>query len=265
MKWLAAIAAIFLSVGAVPANAQDQQVLRNGAPFAVDPASAYLLVRLMVPKGADRYDFVLLRELTRAERDGYEAARAAALAKAKNPERFKFAYEGASNVARVPATERYAEDGETAIYLLRVRPGSYLVAGPAGIRGGVPIHCLCMGSVKFEAKAGEITDLGYLLTARIDRPTTIPELQPLVGRAKQRTHFVFQFASGVRPYREGMPVPDAVKGKPHVAADYRAVGKLPNLFGLQVSRLAPLPGVLAYDEDRVIDVKAAASGQVLTP
>ncbi len=40
-----------------------------------------------------------------------------------------------------------------------------------------------------------------------------------------------------------------------VPADYSAMDKVPNLLGGSVERLAPVRGVLAYDRDRVIDLK----------
>ena len=36
----------------------------------------------------------------------------------------------------------------------------------------------------------------------------------------------------------------------------RASGRVPNYFGLQIDRLTPVPGVLDYDRDKIIDVKA---------
>lgn len=59
------------------------------------------------------------------------------------------------------------------------------------------------------------------------------------------------------PLRFG--VPDPLKAFPYAEADFRAYGKLDNFYGLSVGRMPPVPGVLAYDRDKVVDLKAAAA------
>ena len=41
-----------------------------------------------------------------------------------------------------------------------------------------------------------------------------------------------------------------------VPAELRAGGRFPNYYGVQIDRLTAIPGVLEYDRDRVVDVKA---------
>jgi len=164
-------------------------------------------------------------------------------------------YHQETNVVILRGRNLYSTTGGMWTYLLAVRPGSYVIARHAqGI-------CLCMGSVKFEAKAGVITDLGTFLVARDDVPSTIPELAGIVHQRKIFPDF-YWWHMAVRLPTEDLPVPDALKGLPRALADYRAVGKFPNYFGTFVDRMEPIPGVLAYDEDgNVIDLKADPSAK----
>ena len=234
-----------------PPAAQAPEIVHARKPAAITlkPGSAYILFRTKVPKGAVPYNLVLVRELLAEEREGYERARAEAFAKAKNPERFTFVYEAFSNVIADWPGRRFADSGDDYYFFYEVPPGTYLIAGTSNT-------CLCMGSVKFDARAGHITDLGYYLAGRLSRDSVIPELAPLTSRPKLRSHMLFLMASAIRPWRSDMPVPEELKALPRVGAEYRAVGPLPNLFGVSIGRLAPLQGVLGYDvEGRAIDVR----------
>ena len=42
-------------------------------------------------------------------------------------------------------------------------------------------------------------------------------------------------------------------------ADWRAAGKIDNFYGLLIGRMPPVPGVLAYERDTVIDLKTASA------
>jgi hypothetical protein len=112
-----------------------------------------------------------------------------------------------------------------------------------------------MGTAEFEAKAGAITDLGYLLAVFQDFPTVVPELAPFTAPKTK-----FEVAGGmliatVRPPAAGMPVPGPLRGLAITPAEYRAFGKFPNFFHSMINRMAPIEGVLAYDGDRVVDAR----------
>jgi hypothetical protein len=63
--------------------------------------------------------------------------------------------------------DTFSKDKKVPIYryLLGVKPGTYIWYGPTfpGVAFVAPDYCYCMGSVKFEVKAGVITDLGDFL------------------------------------------------------------------------------------------------------
>ena len=84
-----------------------------------------------------------------------------------------------------------------------------------------------MGSVKFTVNAGEVVDLGMISRGG----ALVPSLA----------------GSDIDPRLADWPVK---------AADYKAVGKLPNYFGLTLSRIPPIAGVIGYTRDRIVDLTA---------
>jgi hypothetical protein len=100
-----------------------------------------------------------------------------------------------------------------------------------------------MGSVKFEAKAGQITSLGDFLGLEwTDREALV------------QSNIYYQSF----PNRTAVPtdwsVPESLARYPHAKAELRAAGKRNNFLNAQLSRIPPVPGVLAYDRDVVIDL-----------
>jgi hypothetical protein len=106
-----------------------------------------------------------------------------------------------------------------------------------------------MGSVAFEARAGEITDLGTILVKAPEQA------------AGQHAEGIIPFNFEIRPATADMPVDPRLKDMIVRPADYRPVGKLPNYFGLTIDRLHQMPGVFRYDRDRIIDLTMPATGQ----
>lgn len=119
--------------------------------------------------------------------------------------------------------------GGRSVYLQSLTPGTYRYYGPIISLGsnGIVGPCYCMGSVKFEVKAGQITDLGTVA------------------------------AGTIVPFQDGMEIDDRIKDWPRETADLRAVGKIPNYFGITIMRIPPIPGVIAYQRDQIVDLKAA--------
>ena len=103
-----------------------------------------------------------------------------------------------------------------------------------------------MGSVRFEAPAGQIVDLGIIRYSGSEAG---------VGVAAVIT-------PAVVPYASGMTRPARLDGLPVIPAELRAVDKIPNYLGGLINRHPALPGVLRYERDRVIDDR---TGQAPTP
>jgi hypothetical protein len=103
--------------------------------------------------------------------------------------------------------------------------------------------CFCMGTVMFDAPAGKVTDLGRL---------SLPDdwdLPPAPVNPAGIRSFALLPVTG--PLQEI----GRLQGLPAEKAELHAADKMPNSFGVAVDRLAPIPGILAYDRDKVIDPK----------
>lgn len=161
------------------------------------------------------------------------------------------------NLARTHGGNRFAQGVDEDAYLVEVTPGSYVIAGIADKADPTTLTCMCMGTVRFEAKAGVITDLGHFVTDRVDQPSTLPDLRAVSGRGSRINGLMRLVVATIRPDAATASVPAALQSMPRVPADFRAVGRFPNRFAYSVNRMAPIPGILEYDEDRVIDVKAS--------
>lgn len=258
MKLSAIISGAFLAAAlcAAPASARDQ--FKDKDPIVIDPARAYVFYR-----SAEKVSIRVLREVTPMQRRAWESERAGAYAKARakyerqyaswqkedaawrrlpknqrvgnpapikpdevNQETFGFPAPELSNFTDFTAGPQLSKDAGGYTYLIAVDPGIYSIYGQVVVgSNGVAGKCLCMGSVKFEAKPGRIVDLG-----QIDYPT-------------------------IEPATPSMPLPAKLKGLPVEPADFHAAAKVPNYFGILIDRMPAMPGVLRYERDIPVDVK----------
>jgi hypothetical protein len=144
-------------------------------------------------------------------------------------ENFVYPAFGMSAGASIGPLNRFSkgEDGRS-VYLQSITPGSYRIYGLMAVMPGAPVAgtCFCMGSVKFAVHAGEIVDLGDL-----------------------------EADGKLNPSVSGSEIDVRLKGWTLRPADYRAVGKLPNYFGVTLSRIPAMTDVIAYDRDRIVDLK----------
>ena len=149
------------------------------------------------------------------------------------------------------------ESGEkTFSYLMEVDPGEYTYYGAIFMNpnGSAMGTCMCMGSVKFEAKAGVVTNLGDF--------TTLRWVDDEAGRQVDVNWD--ELADKRDPARPvDYSVPAALADYEVVRADLRAAGKVDNWYGIMISRLPPVDGVLAYERDRIVDVKEKSRMQAL--
>lgn len=141
-------------------------------------------------------------------------------------------------------------------YLTAVKPGTYIyygmvMAAPNLPAGGI---CNCMGSVKFEVKPGVVTDLGNFLYAapKPEAPFDYATLQGQKWAAERKAKGKDVPAINTE-VTFGLPA--SLKDWPSEKAEFSANGKINNFFLLPITRMAPVPGVLAYRRDTVIDVK----------
>lgn len=234
MRLLMAIA-LLLPLPALAARDPDAGFtqIRAGTPFSMRADRAYILFRVPKAKGVLLSDTVFLREIDPTVANMMP------------------------NLVSARVDWWFAETEAERFYLIEAVPGSYVIAGQAmkGVR--YVATCFCMGTLRFEAKLGAIADLGYILSDDPSGETPFPELRELSGRGDRiddGTNTIF--VAAIRPVTENTPVPEVLRKLPRAPANFRAVGKFTNSFARLIYRMAPLDGVLAYDEDRVIDLRA---------
>jgi hypothetical protein len=148
--------------------------------------------------------------------------------------------------------------GETSFsYLTAVKPGTYVYYGPIYYAPGlVPAGaCYCMGTVKFEVKAGMVTDLGNFLGAAPKPAAPYDVGAQLVMRMNEE-----RAAKGpILPTQAlAFGLPASLGAWPSAKAEFHASGKLNNYFGITITRMPPVPGVLDYRRDAVIDARTGA-------
>lgn len=148
------------------------------------------------------------------------------------------------------------KEGGSYSYLMKAKPGTYAYYGPVffNAQAGYTGMCYCMGSVQFVVKAGLITDLGNFLTAAPDTSQqAVAPAKKIIASGAFISTKVDPNASTMGPVRFGLP--ESLKAVPSAQGDFHAAGKMDNFFGLTISRLPPIPGVLGYQRDKVIDLK----------
>lgn len=153
--------------------------------------------------------------------------------------------------AKGKETEHYS-------YLMKVKPGRYVYYGPIfwGANGAFAGSCYCMGSVAFDVKAGTITDTGnfFLVGSGTDPDFPArPEKQPGSEMGLYRP-----IAGSEQWGALAFGLPETLKAYPNEQADFRAHGKIDNFYKVTVGRMPPVAGVLAYERDKIIDLKASA-------
>ncbi|NBC36787.1 hypothetical protein GTZ99_09485 [Novosphingobium sp. FSY-8] len=155
------------------------------------------------------------------------------------------------NMATLGPMFVFAKDKDRFNYLSEVEPGTYVFFGMLSQVEQLPSVCMCMGTVSFTVKAGEVTDLGNML----ERLPQLPE-KPTAGMGSAAMQ-----AKLWAKQRERSQMGE-LWGAPGLPADWRvtraelfAYGKMNNLTGALIDRVAPIPGILAYRHDTVIDAR----------
>lgn len=150
---------------------------------------------------------------------------------------------------------RFDKGKGLSLYLQEVPPGEYVYYGTTSMGLGA---CACMGTVKFNAEPGTINALRY-------DGVWLDQNGNEVGRGKMpdgvdTNDQLVRVAMIIEPVDEAAYDPrlprDWIKDAELVPMPF-----VPNWMGAEINRLAPIPGVLAYNRDEVIDVKAELARQ----
>lgn len=272
-----ALAAALLPLQGIAAKPADELMeIAGGKPVTLRADRAYLLFRVPRPQNSNPLEPLLMRVPTGAEVARYETARAAAFAKAlpdltkahqraveqhrqngaasgpppapPSVENFAFSWDEVANLQDVDFGRKFARGPQEETFLVEALPGDYVLYGFTPSTG-LPrlMVCMCLGSVGFSARAGEVTDLGYLISDYSADGSGIPELQGQAG-----------YAGTVRPARGGSARAAGLENAPMALATYRAVGRFFTPNAVNIARLAPVPGVLDYAAGKVIDPATGA-------
>jgi hypothetical protein len=291
MSMILAMALAAAGGGAGPTKA-DLKLLgpvKNTPAVQLDSNAAYILLRSPAPVPIN-----LFRMATPEEVEDYRVRRAEALAKAhkkwtsahadwvKNRETYRA--QGMNIDEPVEPTEanfdyptldkenmlgfgplfRFAKQkGGNSTYLQRVWPGRYVVYGSITLtsNGATTGMCVCMGTIAFDARPGEIVDVGAVKVSITDA-LTWPKMLENAGPDE---------AEGLRsgaitmmrwqPQDGSMPVDPRLSSYKVVPAQFRAAGPVSNYYGVQVDRMTAIPGVLTYDRDHIVDMAGQAGAQ----
>ena len=279
-----------LSLAASPTAAQERTVARpvgDRQTVTLDPAKAYLLVESEGP-----VMMTLIREPNQAERDQWVADRAEALARAQRRHagqlrRYQAEVQATRGRGRQP--ERPVEPTDAnfqfepielrltysfgpqnrfskasgsvmlvtgrSVYLTELPAGRYHVYGPVMMapNGGAFGTCLCMGTVSFDIAVGQITDLGQVTNPAWARTASFGE-GPVPPQSDPDTAVT---VFGIDPARAGDEVDPRLRSYTIAPAQLRPGRRFANWFGLTVDRITPIPGVLSYRRDVMIDLTEA--------
>ena len=273
----AAAAAVALSPLAAVAEVEHRPIEEKrlvSGKQSLSPDKGY--VYLHAPQ---RLAIILVKEPGEADRAAYEAEWREALAEAKR--RYPRKLEGwqrdvtwardhnmtppdrpveptEQNFAIEPLERRmlislgpqfiYARQDEEFGYLHELEPGTYRYYGPVAAvqNGSYAGTCYCMGSVRFEVQPGKIANLGDFLT--------LGWATPEQGRLS-----ALEWNRETPAQETDYALPARLAAFPNAVAEWRAAGKIDNFYGVMVGRMPPVPGILAYQRDRVIDLTAAGA------
>jgi len=253
-----------LSLCYQPARAKSNDYVRMieaGEPINITSDKAYALVRLQ--SHLKLFNIIIMRIPSDDEMAGYEAAKSAAYAKsgrkAGGLDKFDFTYDGVPNLFSVPFKRELMELSDGRMVLAELPAGEYVLYGEGF--SGFLVQCFCLGTVRFTLKPGVVTDLGTIALDYAWSPATIPELVPVSGQGVAAKMDYAVMAVGLRPTREGDVLPPGLIRSQIETAGFHAVGPFVDSETQLISQLAPVAGVLAYDNGQVVDV---ATGKVLS-
>jgi hypothetical protein len=283
---LAALLGFPAAASAAPADALGENKVVSGKTV-LDPATGYILLH-----GPGRQGGTFIRVPDADDLEAFRKERAEAFAKMEKKYRKKLAsWESEAKIAagqkKAPPAKPAAPDeatfsigdieARTAVqfgpdfayikdranerysYAMAVKPGTYIWYGPVLFdpdQGFVGL-CYCMGSVRFEVKPGVVTNVGNFLTAAplAEQQKSAPLLD--IRHNGGWTGFKVEVPAAAAPVDYGVPA--SLEKWPVEQAVFTASGKFNNIYGVMISRLPPVPGVLAYERDQVVDAKTGAA------
>jgi hypothetical protein len=297
-------AVLFFMLAASPAYAvidkADFKAVGDTKEVTLDPAQSYVIVRTNSGSSMFSFPLTFLRLPDPEDVEDYRTRRAAALEKAhakwtKKHASWQREYAGwqklsanqkqavkkpvepvepndgnlafptldQENMVTIGPFNRFAKGDGRSIFLHRVPPGRYVFYANLDTANPIAGNCMCMGTIQFEVGQGQIVDAGMLqLNWFAERDSA-----KAAGRKPPKSDF--EFAPGVNAVSWVLPEKGAVVD-PRLSAytitpaSFRAYGRTPNYYGVQVDRLTAIPGILDYRGDQILQLRPENSGDSLS-
>lgn len=222
MKWPFFLAATVLAAAPAPLIAAE---MLKTAPSALDPAKAYLLVR-MGERALGVWNYLTLAPYDEQAEDIRGRGRAKA-----NP-----LPNGADKQVMIGTKPFIAEGPHVRTYLVALTPGRYVIASS-------PTTCFCLGSYSVDLSPGKITDLGNIYVGAENGTSPWGAIAKLHSSPDIESRgYTIADAIAIVPARPGAAMPVELTALERTVADYRPVRRFGNHSGLLVNRALPLGG-----------------------
>ncbi|WEK01653.1 MAG: hypothetical protein P0Y59_08270 [Candidatus Sphingomonas phytovorans] len=223
------LSALAVAAFVVPATANAAKQIKNKAPILIDARLGYLLARV----GPALSDKGVAPTVVVTRIDPVRGMLRTAYKKDANPlpkgEDVAALIGGARPFGTVPISQ-----GEAGVFLTSLTPGEYVIAGTEST-------CFCMGSYRFTVRAGEITDIGTILTILPNEATTIPEFAgQQVSEDLAEKPYTMPDLMVVHAATETDQVPAMLASFPRARAELTYT-RFDNASGWMVSRMTGLP------------------------
>jgi hypothetical protein len=291
----AALAPLAAPAAAAPGDREFKSV-GDKEVVTLDPAKSYMIVQTNSDAAMFSFPLAFVRIPDEADVADYRARRQAALDKAHskwvkkhaqwkaefrdwfrlsdsdkarlprpvqpvepNDSNLKFQPLDLENMFQVGPFNRFSKKNDRSVFVTAVPPGRYAFYGPVNILQPAGVGtCMCMGTIQFEIKPGEIVNAGMMeinLMSERERAKKEGRETPDNDMELPETMNSISWA----PPRAGDQIDPRLASFRIVPAELRAAGRFPNYYGVHIDRLTAIPGILDYDRDRVVDVKAGGA------
>jgi len=292
----AACALAPLASPAAAAEKRDFKSVGDKEVVTLDPAKSYMIVQTNSDSSMFSFPLAFVRIPDEADVADYRTRRQAALDKARakyakrhaqwkaefttwyrlpdsekarmprpvqpvepTDSNLKFPALDLENMFQVGPFNRFAKKDDRSTFVTSVPPGRYAFYGPVNVVQPAGVGtCMCMGTIQFEVKPGEIVHAGMMVINLLaERERAKKEGRPTPDNDLELSETLNSISWA--PPEPGAQIDPRLASFRIVPAEVRAAGRFPNYYGIQIDRLTPIPGILEYDRDRVVDVKAGPS------
>lgn len=220
MKWPLRLAVASFAVAPAPLLAAE---MLKAAPSALDPARAYILVR-MGERALGVWNYLTLAPYDEQAEDIRGRGRSKANPLPKN----------ADKQVVIGTKPFIAEASHVRTYLVTLTPGRYVIASS-------PTTCFCLGSYSVDLRPGTVTDLGSIYVGAENGSSPWGALAKLHSSPDIESRgYTIADAMAIVPARPDAAAPAVLGALQRTIAEYRPVGRFGNHGGLLVNRVLPL-------------------------